>query len=683
MTTANTPMTIDKNTQQSVIEFHRQSTQLMGQQYNLREKMCDVDRTYMREKDRTKENERAKVANRYGDADKYQNITVPVVMPQVESAVQYQASVFLTGHPIFGVVASPNFMDEALQMETVIMEQQHRGGWVRELMQFFRDGFKYNMAAIEVDWAKEVTPTFETDIGFAGGKQGKPKEVIWEGNRLKRWDLYNTFFDVRVPVTEMHKKGEFCGHTELLSRIELKALINSLPDKIVSNIVPAFESGSGFMGSGTPSGEGSFMSYYLPELNPNTFVNKNTIYSTDWMAWAGLNQRAGGQQIQYKNYYEVSTLYARILPSDFGMKVPNRNTPQVWKFIIVNHQVVIYAERLTNAHGWIPVIFGQPYEDGLMYQTKSMVDNVEPLQSVSSALMNGMIHSRRRALSDRVLYDPSRISEHHINNANPAAKIPVRPAAYGKAVGESVYAFPYRDDQAGLQMQEIQQITSFANLITGQNPARQGQFVKGNKTKFEFADVMGNANGRDQMVALLLEDQVFQPIKHMIKINILQFQGGTQLFNTEREQEVQIDPIKLRKAVLEFKISDGLIPAEKQINAESFQVALQVIGTSPQIGPAYNIAPMFSYLMKTQGADLSPFEKSPEQQAYEQALGSWQQMAALAIEKGQEFTQPQPLPEQFGYNPGQMGTSAGNPAQAAAQQTRVNNITNNITNNEV
>jgi len=34
------------------------------------------------------------------------------------------------------------------------------------------------------------------------------------------------------------------------------------------------------------------------------------------------------------------------LPNDFGMMVPEENTPQVWKFVIINNQVVLYAERL-------------------------------------------------------------------------------------------------------------------------------------------------------------------------------------------------------------------------------------------------------------------------------------------------------------------------------------------------
>ena len=82
--------------------------------------------------------------------------------------------------------------------------------------------------------------------------------------------------------------------------------------------------------------------------------------------------------------------------------------------------------------------------------------------------------------------------------------------------------------------------------------------------------------------------------------------------------------------------------------------ALQVIGTSPQIGAGYNVAPLFSYLMKTQGARLTEFEKSPEQMAFEQAMTQWQQVAVTVAEKGGDLKSipPQPKPEEFGYNPG-------------------------------
>ena len=194
------------------------------------------------------------------------------------------------------------------------------------------------------------------------------------------------------------------------------------------------------------------------------------------------------------------------------------------------------------------------------------------------------------------------------------------------------------------------------NTLAGQNLAQQGQFVKGNKTQHEFESVMQNANGRDQLVSILLEHQVFVPMKHIIKTNILQYQGGVSLYNAKEDKVVEIDPIVLRKAVMAFKISDGLIPADKILNSEGFATALQVLGSSPQLAGAYNVGQLFSYMLKTQGADIAAFEKTPEQIAYEQAMGTWQSMAQLALEKGAEVNQvlpPMPTPDQFGYVPAQ------------------------------
>ena len=668
-------MLIPRKSQDGIIEYSRKCYEILSQNWNLRTRLTEIDKLYMREGNLSQEQQRARAANKAGDKNRFQDVTVPIVYPAVEAAVTYQASVFLTGTPIFGVVSNPANMDAAMQMETVIEDQSIRGAWVSQLLQNFRNGFKYNLAALEVGWDRSVTAAFETDLSFST-TQARPKEVIWEGNCIRNLDMYNTLWDTRVKPTEVHSKGEFAGYTEVLSRIALKQFIQQLPDKLVDNIVPAFESGLGFSGISTA---GANSSYYIPTLNPEAFVERKQPGTTNWLAWANL---AGAEQkIQYKDMYEVTTLYARILPSDFSLRVPAQNTPQVWKFIIVNHSVLIYAERLTNAHGYLPILFSQPLEDGLDYQTKSLAQNVEPIESVASAMWNSVIAARRRAISDRGIYDPSRITEAHINNPNPAAKIPVRPAAYGKPVSESYYPIPFRDDQSGLLMQETEQLVRMSNMITGQNPVRQGQFVKGNKTVHEFSTVMGNANGRDQVTAMLYESQLFTPLKEMLKLNILQYQGGVSLFNRASQQQIQIDPVALRQAVLEFKISDGLTPTDKLINSDTLQVAMQVIGSSPQIAAGYNLGPLFSYMIKTQGGDIREFEKSPAQISYEQALQAWQMAATAAAEKGMQFQQPQPAPQAYGYNPQQQGAGTpGMPAPTVKQN--VNNIQNNITNVE-
>lgn len=684
MAVANTPLHFSKKSQEAVIAFYTQCINLQNQQWNLRSQLEAVDRAYMSENDYTAENVNAQIANSYGNSNKTQNITIPVVAPAVETAVEYQTSVFLTGSPIFGVVAPPQFEDEAVQMETVIENQSIRGGWARELMLFFRDGFKYNISALEVSWETCVTAAVETDLEYSA-KEAKPTEIIYEGNKLTRWDPYNTYWDLRVKPTEMHLKGEFVGKVELMSRIQLKQFIARLPNKMIANIPAAFASGIGSVSTqGFPYG-----SYYIPQINPNCF-NIDPRASTNWLAWAGAALSDKNSSISYRDIYEVQTVYARILPSDFSLIVPAANTPQIFKFIIVNGRVVIYAERQTNAHEMLPVLFGQPLEDGLSYQTKSLAVNAKPFQAVSSSLMNSVLAARRRAISDRGLFDPSRVSEAHINSTNPSAKIPVRPNAFGKPLSEAYYPIPFNDDQSGLILQEIDRIGQWGSKLIGQNQARQGQFVKGNKTLREYESVMSHANGRDQMTAILYEAQVFTPMKEILKINILQYQGTESLYSADKKKVVNIDPVALRKAVLNFKVSDGLVPTEKLISSDVLGMAFNTIGSSQQLNSQYNLAPMFSYLMKTQGADIAPFEKSKEQVAYEQAVAQWQQAmagvsAALAKnpEQAQQLMQqlpPQPTPQQFGYNPSQQGVAPAAPPTEVA--TRVNNITNVITNQE-
>lgn len=667
----NAVFNLGKAQNEAILLYCRKAQELLINQFSMRDMLTEIDRQYMREKDWTVDEWRARIANRVGDSDKMQNITVPIIMPQVEASLGYLTNVFLTGYPIFGVSSDPANEDAALQMETIIAENAETMGWARELLMFFRDGLKYNLHAVECEWIQETVYNIAPDIAKPNG--AVPKAALWKGNKLKRMDLYNTFFDPRVHPAEIHKKGEFAGYAELYSRTQMKQFCNDLYGEVEKDaVIRALKSSpaGGIQISGmTP------YAYYMPIVNPAPTLNKNSLYIFDWLAWAA--NTALNKNIEYSNVYVVYKMYARIIPSDFGMRVPAANTPQVWKFIIVNGEVVLYAERQTNAHNYLPIFFGQPIEDGLDYQTKSFATNVKDMQEVVSAMMNGYIASKRRLVTDRVLFDPMRVRSEDINSPNPSAKIPVRPSAFGKQVSDSVFQFPYHDEQAASLLQGIAQITGYANLVNGQNPAQQGQFVKGNKTLQEYDDVMGHGNSRNQMMAIMTENQVFVPMKIAIKLNILQFQESTQKYNKDQKSQVSIDPDTLRQAAVQFKVSDGLIPTEKLMSGDEFTTALQVLGSSAQIASEYNIGPLFTYIMKMKGADLTPFEKSPQQIQYEQALQAWQQAAMEAAKKGSPFSTPMPQPPQLPQTPGAPAGSTppgGQPANSPSNPVQPSNV---------
>lgn len=650
--------------ERALILYASSARGLLINQYSMRANMELIDRAYMREENYTEDQVRSKLLNRLGDKHKIQDVTVPIIMPQVESALGYLTNVFLTGYPMFAVSSDPAQMDSALQMETIIAENAISARWSRELIMFFRDGLKYNLHALECAWERDVAAKITNSAAAPNGAK-VDVDQLWQGNRIRRMDMYNTFFDPRVSPADIYKHGEFAGYVKLYSRIRMKELINTLYGDIPKKTaIKAFESGpapGGSTSTGTP------FNYYRPLINPYpTMVNNQFVDGFNWEAWFAGDASGKPSSIKYKNAYEVMFLYARILPSDFNLAVPRENTPQVWKLIIVNGQTVLFLERCSNAHNHIPIYFGQPIEDGLDYQTKSFASNVQDMQDISSALVNGYIASKRRLVGDRVLYDPSRIRAKEINSINPAAKIPVRNSAYGRPLSEAVYQFPYRDEATNTMLQGAETVSRWADKINGQNAAQQGQFQKGNKTKFEYEDVMGHGNTHNQVMGISSETQIFTPLKECIKLNILQYQETTVLYNRDKTQAVTIKPEQLREAAIHFKVSDGMVPEELQMDTDEFQTALQTLGSSPAIAAGYNVAPLFTYVMKLRGADLRPFEKPQLQIQFEQMQAQWQQVAEQAIKAGQPVP-PQPqMPDELIALLKQMQASSAGGAQPSA-----------------
>lgn len=611
---------------------------LMFSTFQIRESLQNSDREYQREKDWTDQQLRARIANRRGNSQAIQNLTVPIIMPQVESALIYLVNVFLTGNPIFSVVADPQFQDAAMQIETIIAENANTAGWAREMILFFRDGLKYNLQALEVTWSQITTYTTENDLETGV----KPKEVVWKGNRLKRMDLYNSFWDTRVAPAELSERGEFFGYNTFRSRIDaiqyMQNRFGDIPDNVQLAALQSTLNTNGISANGYTA-----FGYFIPYINPDPMMNPDTVTTMDWDAW-GNDTMAAGRSLSYGNGYVFTKIYCRIVPKDFGFDVPQNDKPQVWEFEMVNGQVVIYAQKMQNVHNRIPVLMGQSKEDGLNYQTKSFATDVSDMQYLASSMWNGLLAGMRRAVSDRMVYNPLYIDKQDINSVNPTAKIPLRPSAFMKDPKDAAHQLPFDGSAMSIFLQGSDQIGRMANLINGQNPAQQGQFVKGNKTLKEYEDTMGHGQGHNQLIALMLENSVFIPVKNIVLMNILQFQAASQITNPMTQTQVAVNPVSLREAAIQFKVSDGIIPVEKLMNSDEFMVAMQVISSSQQIGQGYNLAPLFSYIMKIGGVDLSPFEKSPEQIQFEQQMMAWQQAAALALQKGGQFDTPMPQP---------------------------------------
>jgi hypothetical protein len=608
-TSPTTPLVISPESQEALIKFAETVTTLNHSNTEFRHTLLERDRLYYRESDKSEQQARAKAANRSGDAAKVQNLVVPVVGPQVDSATSYFTEMFLSSYPIFPVVASPQFADVAVQIETLLARSSLHFQWARNLAMCFRDGLKYNIKFAEVDRVTEKAPRVinkaSQDI-----MQGVPTEYQFSGDRILRLDPYNVIFDKRVPPAELHTRGEFAGYVRMITRIELKQRFLDLDSNTTMNATKAFASGTATVDADTGTGL-----YHVPVVNPSAFYHSN-FDAGNWLNWARIDTN---NKIQYSDMYEELTLYARIIPKELKIftrtERVNPGDPQIYKIIIINRRVVIHVQRMTNAHNYLPIVAGQLNDDGLGLQTKSYADNAAPYQEIATALYLSGIHSQRRKVYDRLIYNPSFINKRDIDTIDPVARIPVKQEAYGQPLGNTVYQIPYRDDGVAQIFAVAREVVDMADVATGSNRVQRGQFQKGNKTRFEVDQVMTNSDARPRSSALLMATSWLHPIKQILKYNILQYQPPEELFNPQTSTQVKIDPVAIRAAVWEFKLADGAMPGDKFLDPNIFGQVLQFASINPQAASQYDLLGMFAYNMKMQGgAWVEDFKRTPEQQ---------------------------------------------------------------------
>lgn len=530
------------------------------------------------------------------DAVNKDNIIAPIVVSEVDAMLAYLAEVFLSGAPLFPVVSTPKNRLWAEQLETLIDDHATLGQYARHLMMFLLDSVKYNFSAIEAVWSQidqfDISADLETSNGRRLNKANK------KFTKLKRLDPYNTIWDTTCAPAEVAMEGDYAGYIQVISRMKLKRIIQKLraEDKLL-NENKLFKDNQLIE---SVTGQPGTNNYYPhPTVSEYITIDNQHLTSVDWFKYFGDDKKVTGP----KNY-EHTVLYVRIVPSDFMMPVPQPKVPQIWKLEIINDCIIINAERIISAYDTLPIYFGQPLEDGLGLQTKSIAEGSIPFQQAATTLYGIRFAAARRAVSDRALYDPDMINPSDINKAVPAPKIPVRASSMKEKGLDSAYKqIPFDMRGTETTLSDAAQIANFSKDLNGINAPRRGQFQQGNKSVQEWNDTMGGADNRLRLRALCLEYQIFLPLKENIKLNIFQYGEDSVVVSQKNGQEYDIKIDELRQKVLAFRIADGYSPKSKLASTETLTMGFQMISNSPILQQAYgsSLPGVFAHLMSLGG----------------------------------------------------------------------------------
>jgi hypothetical protein len=216
------------------------------------------------------------------------------------------------------------------------------------------------------------------------------------------------------------------------------------------------------------------------------------------------------------------------------------------------------------------------------------------------------------------LYDRDLISSADINAPVPAAKIPVKSNSLDttKRIQDAYYPIPFDARGTETTIQDAMAIVGFGKDLSGLNNPMQGKFQKGNKSVQEWNDTMGGADSRLRLPALTLENQVFMPLKEVLKLNIYQYGQDAITVSQRSGKEYSVKIAEIREQVLAFRVADGYTPKSKLAGTDALMAGMQMIGQSEALQVAYGamLPGIFSHLMQLMGVrGLEEYVPQPQQ----------------------------------------------------------------------
>lgn len=568
-----------------------------------------TDKYLQKETDRTTETLEGEHAMALGNKKVIRNVEVPVTFIYKDTAQAFMTATFLTGYPIFASVA-PRDKEEAASMLTSLSgRDQQRFGWVGELQRCNDDALRYNLCAAETLWTAKRALSATTKIVEGSTTTGAAAPIIYEGNMIRRIDPYNLIYDRSVEPHKVHIDGTYVGYVEVVDYIRLKKKYLEWNDiyTIKKNISSIFEGAA----------PGNYTHYYYqPTIRKDAGTGPDRNY---WATFWGNNTTH--DMTGSMGRYELVTLYMRLIPKEYYITdVPESGNPQTFKLIWVNGHLA-YVEPISAGHDYLPIVVGQLYPGSS--EVKSFTEYLQDLQDLSTSLLTGTLDSMRRAVGDRALYDPTKIRKQDIENPSPVAKIPIMSNVYGATNLEGIFKhIPYNDNISGQFSGAMNTALMLAQETTGINRSAQGNFIKGNKTSFEFDTIMSNSQARLQLGALNLENSFYAPIKEIIKLNYLIYAQAEEIENRQTGTTVQVDPAMLREVAPDFKMADGILPSTKLANTEVLVQAINAIGMDPMLALEYDTGGIIVSILRQQGfTDIHQYKRTPEQmQMYMQMM---------------------------------------------------------------
>lgn len=575
---------LSRYTVESLTQYCTSLLQYQNNQFNnFRNKMDWINYAYARFTQAQAANDKTGM-DTFGSincANGLNEVVNPIVISNCQSMVAYWSEVFLSGYPIFPVVSDPAGKDNAEALEGIIQDHITLSASDAEMQLSFHDAARFNLGILETQWGRILTYNPNTDLTDYT-IDNRIKLDYKHINKVKRWDPYNSFWDITCAPAKVAEAGEFVGHSEVINRVMLKDYLNYLSneEKLFSTDVVDTALESSFADE-----------YYHNPPDLDQFLQgESTNKTTNWDAFIGLIKTQQNSKIPANstNTYLLTRIYARLIPKDHGLQVPNKSHVHIFMLEFINGKVLINVEKINTPHGKFPAVIFPAIEDGLELQSQSFAHMTVPIQEATTRLFNAKFQMANRLVGDRALFNPELVRASDLAHPDPSAKIPINATSLpDNDLSSAYYPIPFNAQGMETLLQDAMLINSWQDTLTGINGPGRGQFQRGNKTLGEFNTVMGNSDNRARLTALVIDRRGLTPIKETMKLNIYMYGEDTTVIAPRTNKLIEVAIQDLIASGLQFEMADGYTPKSKMANTEVLLAMINLISTSPPLQQAY------------------------------------------------------------------------------------------------
>lgn len=532
----------------------------------------------LEEGDQKREND-----NEKGYGIKPVEASLPLTLTSLDEATTFLLEVIQNDAGLYSAIAAREEHAVATAFSAVMNENAMQFSHITEVSKFLFDALKYNFSGLIPSWHRVHGNKITNNQAKTAPDINA--QIVYAGNKLDVVDVYNFFYDSSVSPIKLASEGEFFATCETATMFRLKK--RTLEKEL-------------FNTEGAMSPAETFTHYY--RARPAIRANKNTNENTDFVSM--LSQGAAKESVPNN---EVIQMLIWINPKQFGLS--NDDTFEIWRLRVLNSTRVVYAEKMNNAHGMLPIGISMPWEDGFTHDTKSYAELLNAFQTFASFQMNVMSKSHRKALYGLLFYNKNVVDLD--DNYDPTGgKIPVN--APPDADLTKALRFVNDTPDTGVMLNNISAMADMMQKVLPTDILRQVAGLE-RATQYQSAATVQGANRRNLKIARIIYDQGLNVVNRMQMYNILQYQQVAKLI-TPDGYLIEINPAEFRDTQLEFQISEGLQGLDKLSMIMSIKEVLNSILQSQQASQQLDVTAIINYWTSMLGdrTDFSQFKFKSE-----------------------------------------------------------------------